>query len=110
MSHIKLRSIPTFEKYPEEIINQAVDFSAVLDTGEVISTASVTAKELISGSDVSTYVINGSPTILTQSSVSYQVKGGTSSISYILDVVATLDSTEVYSQRIRMDVVEIPPE
>ena len=105
---VVLRAVPRFEKYPNEVINQAVDFTEILDTGETIITATVTAKRYDTGADATSDVINGSPTVLTGTSVSYQLTGGTASLTYILNVSATLDSAEIYSQRIRMDVVDIP--
>lgn len=103
---VVLRSVPRFEKYPNEVITQAVDFVEVLDAGETITTSSVTAVRLDTGASASE-VLNGGSSI-NGTTVSYQVANGTASISYILSVNATLDSSEIYTQKIQMNVVEIP--
>jgi len=104
---VVLRPVPRFEKYPNEIINQAVDFTAILDVGETISGCSVTAKVRETGADATSTVLSGAPSV-AGTTVVYRVTGGTATISYILSVNATLSSSEIYSQRVRMDVVEEP--
>jgi hypothetical protein len=96
------RTIIRFIKYQSEYIPQAVDFVNVLEGAESIQSASVTAYDR-SGNDVTSTLIDGTASI-NGTAIEYVVQDGTAGDYYWIDVEATLDTSEVAIQRLRMSV------
>ena len=104
---VTLRLVPRFEKFPGELMTQSVDFDAVMAAGESISSASATAVQKDTGTDVTGSVISGSATF-AGTLVTYRVTGGTAGSNYVLTVRATLNTGDIYEQRLEMSVVSYP--
>jgi hypothetical protein len=97
------RTIIRFIKYANEYIPQAVDFVNVLEGLETIQSASVTAYEVGTNTEVTSTIIDGTASI-NGTAVEYTVQDGTAGVSYWIDVEATFDTSEVAIQRLRMSV------
>jgi len=95
------RTILRFQKFATERVEQALDFVKVLEAGETITGRSISAQDE-DGTDVTgtvTEAPSGSGTI-----VQYVLKAGTPGNKYIVDVAATLNTTEILVQRLEMYV------
>jgi len=100
-----IRAIPVFEKFPQELFNQKVDFTASLAVGETITAASVTALNRTSGADATAEILTGSPTIVDSSkAIRYRLQAGTPKSEYLISVVATLSTSDKLEQWVEMIV------
>lgn len=97
------RVVPLIEKLPEEIFTTEVDFVDVLGESETISSAAVTVVERDTGTDVSGTLLSGSPSVVG-TAVRYDLRNGEEGISYMVAVVATLNTGEKREQWVRVSV------
>lgn len=93
-----------FTKQPSEIYPISVDYSDVLDTGETISSESVTATDS-AGTDVTATLIDS--TEISGSTIKAVIKAGTTGNKYKLTFKATTSDSNLYEDDITMRVVEI---
>ena len=97
------RSFIRFIKFSNEYIPQSVDFGPnVLEGAETIQSANVTAYDK-DGTDVTATLIDGTASI-NGTAIEYVVQAGTAGAYYWIDVEATLDTSEVAIQRLRMSI------
>lgn len=98
------RTITEFDKYPDEILDQAVEFSAELG-GDTIASATAIAHDR--GGVLRTSDVLGSA-VAVGTTVEYTVSGGVAGEVYTLTIKAVLTTTsQELEHRLRMTVV--PP-
>lgn len=91
------------EKYPLEM-----DFSNRLDVGETVSTAAVTIKHEVTGTDTGSTMLDGSPSISGGDTiVSPIVQAGTDQNDYILQFKATTSASNVFEEEVRIAVRDV---
>ena len=90
----------TIEKYASEVIDQAVDFSGVLASGESVSSGDIEIYEL-DGTDVTSTLCSGGASV-SDDSVTYRLSAGTSGETYHVYAYATLNTGEKLGQCLRM--------
>jgi len=102
---IEMRVLARFEKYPEEVFVQSVDFTDVMvEPGVTINSATVTASDS-EGTDQTANVIQGVPTV-EGSVVLYRVRQGDPGFTYTIHVQANLSSGASFVQRLAMRVLQ----
>lgn len=93
-------------KQPDETFPIAVDFAAVLDTAETISSATVTARVRSDDTDVTATLLTGSPSI-SGSVVTQQIDAsGTSGVKYIIQYHITTSNANEYEDEVVLAVKE----
>jgi hypothetical protein len=102
------RFLPIVQKYPVEVFLEQVDFTDVLNAGESISTADVTAKNARSGADTTTEMISGI-SIVVGDIIQYTLSGGELDERYIVVASATLNNGQVIAQRVQVNVPALYP-
>lgn len=89
-------SAMSFEKAAYEEFYRYFDFKNLLTDGETISTATITVKDAIAGTDVtSSMVSNVAPYSGTM--VIYKIKGGTAGHSYAVTIRITTTNNQKFS-------------
>lgn len=91
----------------EQVRIPGYDFSAQVEAGESVSSATVTIKEKIIGTDRTSTMLHGSPSI-NGNVVSFVVKAGDHNLDYFAIIVATTNIGRILHAEIPFGVRERP--
>lgn len=95
-------------KQPGERFPIAIDFTRRLPTGNIIQSATVTAKKRSDGADATATVLVGAVGI-TGGIVARDCVGGVTGIEYVVEFKATLDvGSRVLEDELLLAVLEVP--
>ena len=98
----------SFEKQPSEKLSRYVDFAKDLASGEIISTADVTAIDLSDNSPASSIILDGSAQIQdgnkTSSKIVQKIKAGTDGKRYKITFKATTSDPHIFEADVVMTV------
>jgi len=93
-----------FDKQPWEAFFIAVDFSDRLETGETISSVTVTAINIATGADATATVITGSS--IDGEDIEIKVKAGTTGDDYKITTKIITSSANSLEEDVIMHVIE----
>ena len=94
------------EKEPSETFMAGIDFAPWLETGETISTATVTARNKATGADTTSTLLSGTAVIAGTKVTRRVVAGGDGEV-HILTVRATTSLTNTYESELAIEVREL---
>jgi hypothetical protein len=92
------------EKQPSETFIVGVDFSKELATGEMISTATVTARDARTGADTTATILAGSPTISGSQVTRRVAAAGVNGDRHILEFRVTTSNGNVFEAEIDLAI------
>lgn len=95
----------TFAKFPAETFAVTVDFTDSLATGDSLTTHTVTATKVSDSSDATSTVIDASEVVLGV--VEIQVKDGTASEDYLIDVQVDTLLGDLFEKQVTMRILPI---
>lgn len=87
-------------KQPDETFPIAVDFTAALDTGETLTSATVTARIRSTGDDATATLLTGSPTVSTTIVTQQLAADGQSGTQYIVQFHAVTNNSNEYEDEV----------
>ncbi len=100
-----LRVIGEFHKQPAEKRTIAVEFSADLDTGETLSTSTVTATDEATGQSASA-ILNGTA-VISGTKVVQGIQAGTDGGRYLVHFQVSTSAGGVIEHEVRVAVEEV---
>lgn len=97
----------TITKTPFEQFAYALDFSAKLENGETLATASVTAKTFLGGTDTTAEVIASNPApAISGTTVVFTVTGGQVGEKHLIEVEVTTSAGSKYEGGVHLEITE----
>lgn len=95
-----------FVKLPVEQYDVAIDYADRLPAGRTISSATLTAKKLSDGSDVTALVLQSATGSVIGNQVAMKVKSGVDGEQYRIIVPASLDNGDLLQDDLTMAVIQ----
>lgn len=94
------------EKQPDEKLTIGIDFTLHIASGEIISSAVVSAINLSDGTDAGSIVLDGLVSF-TDTIVSHKLKAGETGERFKITFLATTDAPHDYEADVIMTVMEL---